>query len=107
MQPEPPDLDHGLVVDELVVVEVHDDGRSPELIAIEDLPSVLVAFLQVGQDLEEREVRVQHTRLRAPHHVRPDEIEREPRLLEPIGNIPPAEAEARYYAAQEVTALAA
>lgn len=29
------------------------------------------------------------------------------RLLEPIGNIPPAEAEARYYAAQEVTALAA
>ena len=28
-------------------------------------------------------------------------------LLEPIGNIPPAEAEARYYAAQEVTALAA
>jgi len=29
------------------------------------------------------------------------------RLLEPIGNIPPAEAEARYYAAQETTALAA
>jgi transposase InsO family protein len=29
------------------------------------------------------------------------------RLLEPIGNIPPAEAEARYYAQQEMTALAA
>ena len=29
------------------------------------------------------------------------------RLLEPIGNIPPAEAEARYHAAQETTALAA
>ena len=29
------------------------------------------------------------------------------RLLEPIGNIPPAEAEARYYAAQEATPLAA
>jgi putative transposase len=29
------------------------------------------------------------------------------RLLEPIGNIPPAEAEARYYAAQEGIALAA
>jgi len=29
------------------------------------------------------------------------------RLPEPIGNIPPAEAEARYYAAQETTALAA
>jgi putative transposase len=29
------------------------------------------------------------------------------RLLEPIGNIPPAEAEARYYAAQETTPLAA
>jgi putative transposase len=29
------------------------------------------------------------------------------RLLEPIGNIPPVEAEARYYAAQETTALAA
>ncbi|SDB75064.1 Integrase core domain-containing protein [Belnapia rosea] len=28
-------------------------------------------------------------------------------LLEPIGNIPPAEAEARYYAAQEATPLAA
>lgn len=29
------------------------------------------------------------------------------RLLEPIGNVPPAEAEARYYAAQEATPLAA
>jgi putative transposase len=29
------------------------------------------------------------------------------RLLEPIGNIPPAEAEARYCAAQEATPLAA
>ena len=29
------------------------------------------------------------------------------RLLEPIGNIPPAEAEALYYAAQENLALAA
>ena len=29
------------------------------------------------------------------------------RLLEPIGNIPPAEAEARYYAQTEVQALAA
>jgi transposase InsO family protein len=29
------------------------------------------------------------------------------RLLEPIGNIPPAEAEARYYAAQETATLAA
>ena len=29
------------------------------------------------------------------------------RLLEPIGNIPPAEAEARYYAAQQKIALAA
>ncbi|MCB4825533.1 hypothetical protein LHA35_27905, partial [Roseicella sp. GB24] len=29
------------------------------------------------------------------------------RLLEPIGNIPPAEAEARYYAQRETTALAA
>ena len=29
------------------------------------------------------------------------------RLLEPIGNIPPAEAEARYYAALEQPALAA
>jgi transposase InsO family protein len=29
------------------------------------------------------------------------------RLLEPIGNIPPAEAEARYYAAQQEVALAA
>ena len=29
------------------------------------------------------------------------------RLLEPIGNMPPAEAEARYYAAQEATPLAA
>jgi transposase InsO family protein len=29
------------------------------------------------------------------------------RLLEPIGNIPPAEAEARYYAALEATPLAA
>ncbi|WP_235952569.1 integrase core domain-containing protein, partial [Falsiroseomonas algicola] len=29
------------------------------------------------------------------------------RLLEPIGNIPPAEAEARYYAAQEAIPLAA
>ena len=29
------------------------------------------------------------------------------RLLEPIGNIPPAEAEARYYAAQQEIALAA
>ncbi len=29
------------------------------------------------------------------------------RLLEPIGNIPPAEAEARYYAQTEVKALAA
>ena len=29
------------------------------------------------------------------------------RLLEPIGNIPPAEAEANYYAAQEPTAMAA
>jgi transposase InsO family protein len=29
------------------------------------------------------------------------------RLLEPIGNVPPAEAEARYYAAAEVQALAA
>jgi len=29
------------------------------------------------------------------------------RLLEPIGNIPPAEAEARYYAAQEPIPLAA
>ena len=29
------------------------------------------------------------------------------RLLEPIGNIPPAEAEARYYAQAEVQALAA
>ena len=29
------------------------------------------------------------------------------RLLEPIGNIPPAEAEARYYAKAEVQALAA
>ena len=29
------------------------------------------------------------------------------RLLEPIGSIPPADAEARYYAAQEPTPLAA
>ncbi len=29
------------------------------------------------------------------------------RLLEPIGNVPPAEAEARYYAQAEVQALAA
>ena len=29
------------------------------------------------------------------------------RLLEPIGNIPPAEAEARYYAQAEVLARAA
>ncbi|ONF48399.1 integrase [Methylobacterium radiotolerans] len=29
------------------------------------------------------------------------------RLLEPIGNMPPAEAEARYYAQAEVEALAA
>ncbi len=29
------------------------------------------------------------------------------RLLEPIGNIPPAEAEARYYASQQEVALAA
>ena len=29
------------------------------------------------------------------------------RLLEPIGNVPPAEAEARYYAQREVPALAA
>jgi transposase InsO family protein len=29
------------------------------------------------------------------------------RLLDPIGNIPPAEAEARYYANQEAPALAA
>lgn len=29
------------------------------------------------------------------------------RLLEPIGNVPPAEAEARYYADQEEIALAA
>jgi transposase InsO family protein len=29
------------------------------------------------------------------------------RLLEPIGNMPPAEAEARYYADQEEVALAA
>ena len=29
------------------------------------------------------------------------------RLLEPIGNVPPAEAEARYYAQIEVQALAA
>ena len=29
------------------------------------------------------------------------------RLLEPIGNIPPAEAEANYYAAQEPRAMAA
>ena len=29
------------------------------------------------------------------------------RLLEPIGNIPPAEAEARYYAMQEATLMAA
>ena len=29
------------------------------------------------------------------------------RLLEPIGNMPPAEAEARYYAQQEESALAA
>ena len=29
------------------------------------------------------------------------------RLLEPIGNIPPAEAEARYYAQLEVPAMAA
>ncbi len=29
------------------------------------------------------------------------------RLLEPIGDIPPAEAEARYYAEQEATPLAA
>jgi len=29
------------------------------------------------------------------------------RLLEPIGNIPPAEAEARYYAAKEAIPLAA
>lgn len=29
------------------------------------------------------------------------------RLLEPIGNIPPAEAEARYHAAQEATPHAA
>jgi putative transposase len=29
------------------------------------------------------------------------------RLLEPIGNIPPAEAEARYYARQQEVALAA
>ena len=29
------------------------------------------------------------------------------RLMEPIGNIPPAEAEARYYAALEQPALAA
>jgi len=29
------------------------------------------------------------------------------RLLEPIGNIPPAEAEARYHAAQKATPLAA
>src|SRR3954452_3772708 len=29
------------------------------------------------------------------------------RLLEPIGNVPPAEAEARYYAQREVRALAA
>jgi transposase InsO family protein len=29
------------------------------------------------------------------------------RLLEPIGNIPPAEAEARFYAALEQPALAA
>ena len=29
------------------------------------------------------------------------------RLFEPIGNIPPAEAEARYYAAQKAPALAA
>lgn len=29
------------------------------------------------------------------------------RLLEPIGNIPPAEAEARYYAALEAPAIAA
>ena len=28
------------------------------------------------------------------------------RLLEPIGNIPPAEAEERYYATLEVTAMA-
>src|SRR4029453_9891741 len=30
-----------------------------------------------------------------------------PRLLEPIGNVPPAEAEARYYAQDEALALAA
>ncbi len=29
------------------------------------------------------------------------------RLLEPMGNIPPAEAEARYYATQKATPLAA
>jgi putative transposase len=29
------------------------------------------------------------------------------RLLEPIGNVPPAEAEARYYAQAKVQALAA
>ncbi len=29
------------------------------------------------------------------------------RLLEPIGNVPPAEAEARYYAQAEAQALAA
>jgi transposase InsO family protein len=29
------------------------------------------------------------------------------RLMEPIGNIPPAEAEARYYAMQEATLMAA
>ena len=29
------------------------------------------------------------------------------RLLEPIGNIPPAEAEANYYAAKEEPAMAA
>ena len=29
------------------------------------------------------------------------------RLLEPIGNVPPAEAEARYFALTEVQALAA
>jgi len=29
------------------------------------------------------------------------------RLFEPIGNIPPAEAQARYHAAQEATPLAA
>ena len=29
------------------------------------------------------------------------------RLLEPIGNVPPAEAEARYYTQAEVKALAA